>query len=64
MAGMHVRLKPSVTVQESQAVVAIGCFGGQVVGALRRVVLTRPLKGASADYYTFNPLEPWPSAWP
>lgn len=39
-------LKASVTVKESQ-----------VVNSLRRVVLTRPLKGASSEYYSFNPLE-------
>lgn len=39
-------LKASVKVVDSK-----------VVGSLRSVVLTRSLKGASPDYYTFNPLD-------
>lgn len=42
-------LKPSVTVQESQALSVRASESGQVVGAQRRVVLTRPLKGAKAS---------------
>ncbi|CAJ1420413.1 unnamed protein product [Effrenium voratum] len=39
-------LKPSVTVLESK-----------VMAGVRSVVLTRSLKGASSDYYTFDPLK-------
>ena len=47
-------LKPSVSVQETK-----------VQGDLRSLTLTRPLKGASSDYYTFTPFtEAWPFlAW-
>ena len=42
-------LKPSVAVEEVK-----------VVGDLRSVTVTRPLKGASPDYYTFTPFtEAW-----
>jgi len=37
-------LKPSVSIEETK-----------VQGDLRSVTLTRPLKGASSDYYTFTP---------
>lgn len=43
----NVLLKPTVEVKSSS-----------VTGALRNVVVTRPLKGASSDYYSFNGSNP------